>query len=87
MDAAPHKQADRQPTWLSRFVRWVIFRIWRFQGWRIDTELPSDLDKYVIAGAPHSSNWDFVFFIGATAEEGVRPSFMGKHNPVQRCDA
>lgn len=52
--------------------------IYRWKGWTIDGHLP-DLPKFVIAGAPHSSNWDFVFFIGATAEEGVEPSFMGKH--------
>ncbi|MGB3740072.1 MAG: 1-acyl-sn-glycerol-3-phosphate acyltransferase [Pontixanthobacter sp.] len=69
----------RKPTLLSRFVRWIIFRIWRLQGWRITSGMPNDLKKFVIAGAPHASNWDFVFFIGATAEEGVQPSFMGKH--------
>jgi 1-acyl-sn-glycerol-3-phosphate acyltransferase len=52
--------------------------LYRWKGWTIDGHLP-DLPKFVIAGAPHSSNWDFVFFIGATAEEGVEPSFMGKH--------
>ncbi len=72
-------RAAREPTLLSRFVRWIIFRIWRFKGWRIDGPMPKDIRKFVIAGAPHQSNWDFVFFIGATAEEGVRPSFMGKH--------
>ncbi|GAA4642709.1 lysophospholipid acyltransferase family protein [Pontixanthobacter gangjinensis] len=48
------------------------------KGWKLDGNLP-DIPKFVIAGAPHSSNWDFVFFIGATAEEGVQPNFMGKH--------
>ncbi|MGB7407118.1 MAG: 1-acyl-sn-glycerol-3-phosphate acyltransferase [Pontixanthobacter sp.] len=64
---------------MSRFVRWIIFRIWRAQGWTIESPMPTNIRKFVIAGAPHQSNWDFVFFIGATAEEGVRPSFMGKH--------
>ena len=40
---------------------------------------PKHLKKFVIAGAPHTTNWDFVFFTGATHEEGVRPNFMGKH--------
>lgn len=47
-------------------------------GWKLEGHLP-DIPKYVIAGAPHSSNWDFVFFIGATADQGVEPNFMGKH--------
>jgi 1-acyl-sn-glycerol-3-phosphate acyltransferase len=32
----------------------------------------------VILGAPHTSNWDFVFFLGAVTEMGLSPSFMGK---------
>lgn len=68
----------RRPTLLSRIVRRIIMAIYRLQGWKIDTPLP-DIRKMVIAGAPHTSNWDFVFFIGATAQEGIKPSFMGKH--------
>ncbi|QIG55389.1 acyltransferase [Altererythrobacter sp. BO-6] len=56
--------------------------LYRWKGWTIDGHLP-DLPKFVIAGAPHTSNWDFVFFIGATAEEGVEPNFMGKHTLFQ----
>ena len=69
---------SRKPSLLSRIVRRIIWAIYRLQGWRIDSGLP-DIPKFVIAGAPHTSNWDFVFFTGATAEEGVQPSFMGKH--------
>ncbi|KUO49708.1 MAG: acyltransferase [Sphingomonadales bacterium BRH_c42] len=68
----------RQRTILSRVVRRIIMALYRWKGWKLDGHLP-DLPKYVIAGAPHTSNWDFVFFIGATAEEGVEPNFMGKH--------
>lgn len=64
---------------LSRIVRRIIMVLYRWKGWKIDGGLPKDLQKYVIAGAPHSSNWDFVFFTGATAEEGIEPNFMGKH--------
>ncbi|WP_114520966.1 lysophospholipid acyltransferase family protein [Altererythrobacter sp. ZODW24] len=70
--------ANRKPTLLSRLVRRIIWGIYRLKGWTLDGHLP-DIPKYVIAGAPHSSNWDFVFFIGATAEEGIQPNFMGKH--------
>lgn len=69
----------REPTILSRIVRRTILVIWRLRGWTIDGGLPRHLKKYVIAGAPHTSNWDFVFFTGATHEEGVKPNFMGKH--------
>jgi 1-acyl-sn-glycerol-3-phosphate acyltransferase len=59
-------------------VRWIILRIYRMKGWKMAGHLPK-IPKFVIAGAPHSSNWDFVFFVGATAEEGIQPNFMGKH--------
>lgn len=68
----------RKRSILSRIVRRILMLLYRWKGWRIDGHLPK-LSKFVIAGAPHTSNWDFVFFIGATAEEGVEPNFMGKH--------
>ncbi len=72
----------RKPTLLSRLVRRIIMVLYRLRGWKLDGRLP-EIDKFVIAGAPHTSNWDFVFFIGATAEEGVQPNFMGKHTLFQ----
>lgn len=69
----------RKRSILSRIVRRIIMAIYHAKGWRIDGDLPAGIDKYVIAGAPHTSNWDFVFFTGATAEKGIEPSFMGKH--------
>ena len=73
---------SRKRSILSRIVRRIIWVIYRLQGWKIESGLP-DIPKFVIAGAPHTSNWDFVFFTGATAEEGVEPSFMGKHTLFQ----
>lgn len=73
----------RAPTVLSRIVRRIIIWIYHFKGWKIDGHLPANLKKYVIAGAPHTSNWDFVFFAGATHEEKVQPNFMGKHTLFQ----
>lgn len=73
----------RAPTLLSRIVRRIILAIWYIRGWRIETPLPKNLRKFVIAGAPHTTNWDFVFFTGATHEEGIRPNFMGKHTLFQ----
>jgi len=71
--------AQRKRSILSRIVRRIIIGIYHWKGWKIDGHLPTDIRKFVIAGAPHTSNWDFVFFTGATHEEGVQPSFMGKH--------
>ena len=69
----------RNVTWLSRLVNRIILMLYRWKGWTIEGSLPKSLKKYVIAGAPHTSNWDFVFFAGATKEEAIQPNFMGKH--------
>ncbi len=37
-----------------------------------------DVRRCVIVGAPHTSNWDFLFFLGVTGAFGIRPRFMGK---------
>ena len=67
-----------RPTVLSRVVQRILLALYRWKGWRIDGG-PPGLPKFVIVGAPHTSNWDFVFFIGATHAMGIRPSFLGKH--------
>ena len=78
MTAEPH----RRRSILSRIVRRIIIFLYHLKGWKIDGVLP-DIPKYVIAGAPHTSNWDFVFFLGATEDQGVHPNFMGKHTLFQ----
>ncbi|MEO9461590.1 MAG: 1-acyl-sn-glycerol-3-phosphate acyltransferase [Marinomonas sp.] len=69
----------RKPSLLSRLVRRIILMIWNAKGWTVDGDVPRDIKKYVIAGAPHSSNWDIVFFVGATAEKGITPNIIAKH--------
>ncbi len=64
---------------LSRLVNRIILLIYRLRGWKIQERFPVEVKKCVIAGAPHTSNWDFVFFAGATHDEKVQPNFMGKH--------
>ncbi|MGN3974916.1 1-acyl-sn-glycerol-3-phosphate acyltransferase [Tsuneonella sp. SYSU-LHT278] len=63
---------------LSRIVRRILVALYRWKGWRIEGGHPG-VPKFIITGAPHTSNWDFVFFIGTTHQLGIRPSFMGKH--------
>jgi 1-acyl-sn-glycerol-3-phosphate acyltransferase len=55
-----------------------VAKFWfRVAGWRVVGQLP-DLPKMVIVGAPHTSNWDFMLFLGLvfTLREDVR--YMGK---------
>jgi len=49
----------------------------RLIGWRVDGKLP-DLPKFVLIGAPHTSNWDFVLFLGVIFTLRANVRFMGK---------
>ena len=55
---------------LARIIMWLL-------GWRVDGKLP-DLPKYVLIGAPHTSNWDFVLFLGLIFHLRANVHFMGK---------
>jgi 1-acyl-sn-glycerol-3-phosphate acyltransferase len=53
--------------------KWLKWRGWRFVG-----EMP-ELDKMIIIGAPHTSNWDFVAYLAAIRHWRFSPRFVGKH--------
>ena len=59
---------------LAAFGRWLLRSI----GWRIEGEIPN-LRKFVIAVAPHTSNWDFVVGAAAMFALDLRLTFIGKH--------
>ncbi len=60
-------------SWVKRrFVRWFDGG-----GWRCEGVLPLP-PKAVIMGAPHTSNWDFLIFVGAMESLGVSASYIGK---------
>ncbi|MCZ8171617.1 MAG: 1-acyl-sn-glycerol-3-phosphate acyltransferase, partial [Brevundimonas sp.] len=67
----------RRPTLLSRFVQWVVLKLYVWKGWTITGEAPP-FRKFVITGAPHTTNWDFIFFVGTIHKLGLKPSFVGK---------
>jgi 1-acyl-sn-glycerol-3-phosphate acyltransferase len=50
----------------------------RLLGWRVEGEVP-DLPKFVIAVAPHTSNWDFIVGMAAMFALDLRLAFIGKH--------
>src|SRR5689334_14165978 len=56
--------------YLARFIMWLL-------GWHVDGTLP-DLPKFILIGAPHTSNWDFVLFLGVIFTLRANVRFMGK---------
>ena len=62
---------------LSKLFHYLA-RFWmRVAGWRVDGSLPA-LPKFVLIGAPHTSNWDFVLFLGVIFTLRANVKFMGK---------
>lgn len=58
--------------WLGRFI---LNRI----GWRMVGAIP-DLPKFILLGAPHTSNFDVVVAMGGMFDMGIRLSVMVKNN-------
>ena len=69
--------ADRPPGLVSRTARAALVAFYRRQGWRAEAEtaIPK---RCIIIAAPHTSNWDFLYFVGLTHELGFQAHFMGK---------
>jgi 1-acyl-sn-glycerol-3-phosphate acyltransferase len=41
-------------------------------GWKIVNKVPPEIKKCVLIGAPHTSNWDFVYALPAMDKMGVK---------------
>ncbi|RDV07622.1 acyltransferase [Sphingorhabdus pulchriflava] len=67
----------RRPSLVSRLFRRALVWIYRRNGWSAFGEVPEPR-KFVLIAAPHTSNWDFLYFIGLTEDLGIMPHFMAK---------
>ena len=59
-------------------MKWLIYRYLRLRGWTFEGSLP-DVPKMIAIGAPHTTNWDFILFLGALHYLRVKVNFIGKH--------
>lgn len=64
---------------LERLVRRALITLYQLAGWRPDGRLPAER-KFVIMGACHTSNWDFLVFLGTVHALGRQVRFIGKHS-------
>lgn len=53
--------------------------ILRLLGWSLRGGIPKDLNKYILAVVPHTSNWDFPLGLLVRASLARRVQFIGKH--------
>ena len=63
----------------SRSVLWLLLQWYRRSGWTAHGTLPAT-SKFVIIGASHTSNWDFLVFLGTVYAVGRRVRFIGKQS-------
>ena len=68
---------ERRASLPSRLFRKILVVIYRNHGWRAHGVIPNPR-KFVLIAAPHTSNWDFLYFVGLTEELGIMPHFMAK---------
>jgi 1-acyl-sn-glycerol-3-phosphate acyltransferase len=62
-------------------LRPLYLLIFNLLGWKIVGEFPRQLKKYIIAVAPHTSNWDFPLGVMARSILRIQNArFLGKHS-------
>jgi 1-acyl-sn-glycerol-3-phosphate acyltransferase len=50
----------------------------KVRGWDFAGVVP-DVPKFIVVGAPHTSNWDFIAYLAAISHWDIRPRYLGKH--------
>ncbi len=64
---------------ISRTIFGLLLLWYRRSGWTAAGAIPA-ARKFIIIGAPHTSNWDFVVFLGTVHARGRRVRFIGKRS-------
>lgn len=62
----------------SAFAQWFGRTVLDVFGWRVVGELPN-LERVLVIGAPHTSNWDFVYAMAAILGLNLKLRWLGKH--------
>jgi 1-acyl-sn-glycerol-3-phosphate acyltransferase len=58
----------------------LLYRlIFKLIGWKTEGSFPTDIKKFIVAVAPHTSNWDFVIGVLARSVLNLqKANFLGK---------
>lgn len=59
------------------FAHYLGKIVMRFCGWNVEGGVPNT-NKMIVIGAPHTSNWDFIFLLGAAYCFRLSVHWLGK---------
>ena len=62
----------------SKILPFIGNSVLRMFNWKTEGEIPN-LPKFVVVGAPHTSNWDFVYAMAYIFSTDLKAYWMGKH--------
>lgn len=65
------------PQTKNRYTRFLGVNILKILGWKVLGELPQE-KKFIMAIAPHTSNWDFIIGVAVLFALNLRIKFLGK---------
>lgn len=60
-------------------IKFLCSQIFRLQGWTFVNHIPTDVTSFVMLGAPHTSNWDFVPAMTVAHRLGKTAKFVIKN--------
>lgn len=63
---------------INTLLHWLSSLFLKVLGWRKEGELPV-VPKYVLIGAPHTSNWDFPITLAYAFAYKIKVFWLGKH--------
>lgn len=73
---------DNIPKFRNLIIQTTGRFILKITGWRFEGTLP-DLPKFILIGAPHTSNWDAFYGFSGLASIGIKVKWMAKHTLFQ----
>ncbi len=77
IDVDEGASSKEYPQKCSSLVR-LIGRVFMLMaGWKVEGRIPS-CNKVIIIAAPHTTNWDFVYLLGAAFQLGLSVKWLGK---------
>lgn len=62
---------------LTGLLRLLTRLLLRLSGWRVHGQVP-DFPKFIVLGAPHTSNWDFMLMLAVGFVTRAKLRYLGK---------